>query len=60
MKKLLVATIFLLEVPVVYPQERIISEMHNYGTHDSLTIDRTDGSPALYRKNIYIPLDIED
>lgn len=35
---------------------KIIEEMMNYNTHDSLTIDNTIDSPAKYRKNLYIPL----
>ena len=33
--------------------EKIIDEMKNYGMHDSICIDRTEGSPAPFRKNIY-------
>lgn len=37
-------------------QEKIIDEMKNYGTHDSLCIDRTENSPCPFRKNLYQPL----
>ena len=34
----------------------ILNEMQTYGLHDSICIDFTDGSPAKYRKNMYIKL----
>jgi len=37
-------------------QEKIVDEMKNYSMHDSLCIDRTNGSPAPFRKNLYQPL----
>jgi len=37
-------------------QQKIIDEMRGYKTHDSLCIDRTENSPAPFRKNIYMPL----
>lgn len=37
-------------------QDKILDEMKTYGVHDSLCIDRTDNSPAPFRKNLYIPL----
>lgn len=36
--------------------ERIMNEMNQYGEHDFLTIDRTDGAPAVYRRNMFTPV----
>jgi hypothetical protein len=38
--------------------EKIINETRSYGLHDCVTIDRTECSPLMYRKNHYTPLKI--
>jgi hypothetical protein len=36
--------------------EAILEEMKNYGVHDMLVIDFSDGTPHKYRRNGYIPV----